>query len=152
MSRLAIAVCLLFAWANSVFGQTPAPSSNVIVTQGEAIVKRPPDRAWLTVATEARDPRAEEARKRNAEAMTTAQAALKSAGVPADALRTLGVSVSPEYDYNNGNQLLRGFRVQNIVTVKIRDIDTTSQVVDDAVTAGGDNTSIQGIAFTIDDP
>ena len=73
MSRLAIAVCLLFAWANSVFGQTPAPSSNAIVTQGEAIVKRPPDRAWLTVATEARDPRAEEARKRAEDARAAEQ-------------------------------------------------------------------------------
>ena len=34
---------------------------------------------------------------------------------------------------DNGKQTLRGFRVTNIVSAKLRDIDKTSKVVDDAV-------------------
>ena len=151
MSRLAIAVCLLFACATAVFAQTSAPSSNVIVTQGEAIVKRAPDRAWLTVATEARDPRAAEARKRNAEAMTTVQAALKGAGVPADALRTLGVSVSPEYDYNNGRSTLRGYVARNQVEVRVDSLDRLSDVIDAVNAPKTIAISIQGPRFDLKD-
>jgi uncharacterized protein YggE len=62
MNRLAFAICLLFSGAAPVFAQPPAPPPHVIVAQGEATLKRVPDRAWLTIATEARDPRAAEAR------------------------------------------------------------------------------------------
>jgi hypothetical protein len=79
---------VLLSNAGVVAAQVPAPLTNVIVTQGEATLKRAPDRAWLTVSTEARDPRATEARKKNAEAMTIVQGVLKGAGVSADALRT----------------------------------------------------------------
>ena len=38
------------------------------------------------------------------------------------------------------------------VTAKVRDINTTSKVVDDAITAGGNDVQVQNIAFTIDNP
>ena len=55
MTRLVFAVCLLASSAGVVAAQVPAPLPNVIVAQGEATLKRAPDRAWLTVSTEARD-------------------------------------------------------------------------------------------------
>ena len=130
MTRLAIAVCLLLSNAAAVSAQTPTPPAPVIVSQGEATLKRAPDRAWLTVATEARDPRATEARKRNAEAMTIVQAALKGAGVAADALRTTAVSVSPEFDYNNGRSTLRGYVARNQIEVRVDNLDRLSDIID----------------------
>ena len=61
-------------------------------------------------------------------------------------------NISPEYDYSNGKQKLTGFRVTNVVSAKIRDIGKTTKVVDDAVTAGGNDVQVQNISFTIDDP
>ncbi len=110
--------------------QVPPPLTNVIVTQGEATLKRAADRAWLTVATEARDPRAAEARKRNAEAMTIVQSALKGAGVAADALRTTAVSVSPEFDCNNGRSTLRGYVARNQIEVRVDNLDRLSDIID----------------------
>jgi uncharacterized protein len=130
MTRLAIAACLLLSSATAVSAQGPAPLTNVIVTQGEATLKRAPDRAWLTVATETRDPRAAEARKRNAEAMTTVQATLKGAGLSGDALRTTGFSVSPEFDYNNGRSTLRGYVVRNQIEVRVDNLDRLSDILD----------------------
>ncbi len=130
MTRLVFAVCLLVSSAGVVAAQVPAPLPNVIVAQGEATLKRAPDRAWLTVSTEARDPRATEARKRNAEAMTIVQSALKGAGVAADALRTTAVSVSPEFDYNNGRSTLRGYVARNQVEVRVDNVDRLSDIID----------------------
>jgi uncharacterized protein YggE len=130
MNRLAIAAAAVLFAAHPGFAQAPAPQTPVIVTQGEAIVKRAPDRAWLTVAVETRDPRAAEARSRNAAAMTAAQAALKSAGVQADALRTTGFSISPEFDYNDGRSILRGYVVRNQIEVRVDDLKLLSEVID----------------------
>jgi uncharacterized protein YggE len=133
MTRLAMAVCLLLSSSAVVSAQAPAPTP-VIVTQGEATLKRPADRAWLTISTEARDPNAANARKRNAEAMTSVQATLKSAGLPSNAIRTAAVSVSPEFDYNNGRSTLRGYVARNQVEVRVDNLDRLADVID-AVTA-----------------
>ena len=81
----------------------------VIVTQGESTVKRAPDRALLSVSAETRDPKAAEARRRNAETMTSVQSALKAAGVAADAIRTVCFSLSPEMDWVNGRSTMKGY-------------------------------------------
>ena len=134
-----------------MFAQVPAPLTNVIVTQGEATLKRAPDRAWLTVATEARDPRAAEARKRNAEAMTIVQTALKGAGVAADALRTTAVSVSPEFDYNNGRSTLRGYVARNQIEVRVDNLDRLSDIIDAVNAPKTVAISIHGPRFDLKD-
>jgi uncharacterized protein YggE len=123
-----------------------------ITVAGEGKVTAPPDLAMITLGVSALRPTVAEARESAATSLAGMIDSMKANGIDEKDIQTQSLSIYPEYDYNNGNQLLRGFRVQNIVIAKIRDIDTTSKVVDDAVTAGGDNTSIQGISFTIDNP
>jgi uncharacterized protein len=129
MIRLAFAGCLLLSSAATAVGQTPV-QPQVIVTQGEATLRRPADRAWLRISTEARDPIAANARKRNAEAMTTLQATLKNTGVPSDAVRTAALSVSPEFDYNNGRSTLRGYVARNEIEVRVDNLDRLADVID----------------------
>jgi uncharacterized protein YggE len=121
------------------------------VTQGEATLKRAPDRAWLTVATETRDVKAAEARRRNAEAMTAVQAALKGAGVAADAIRTTGYSLSPEFDWNDGRSILRGYVVRNQIEVRIDNLDRLSDVLDAVNSSRSVAISIVGPRFDLKD-
>ena len=130
MNRLAVSVLALFFTAAPAVAQTPTMPPSVIVTQGEAVVRRAPDRAWLTVAAETRSSRAEDARTQNAEAMTAVQEALAKAGLPKDALRTTGFAVRPEFDYNDGRSILRGYVVRNQIDVRIDDLEQLSAVVD----------------------
>ena len=125
--------------------QMMPPPPPAIVTQGEATVKRAPDRAWLNVATETRDPKAAEARRRNAEAMTAVQNALKNAGVKADAIRTTGYSLQPDMQWDNGRSILRGYIVSNQVEVRVDDLSTLPDVLD-AVN------SPKGVALTVNGP
>jgi hypothetical protein len=124
----------------------PVPS---IVTQGEATLKRAPDRAWITVSTEARDPQAAAARSRNAEAMTAVQAALKSAGVAADAIRTTQVSVTPEFQWNNGKSTLRGYVARNQIEVRVDDLDKLSDILDAANSPKNVALSVNGPRFDL---
>lgn len=147
MNRKVLTVFALLCLGAAVpaMAQMMPPPPPTIVTQGEATVKRAPDRAWLSVSTETRDPKAAEARRRNAEAMTAVQNALKGAGVKADAIRTTGFSLSPEMEYDNGRSILRGYVARNQVEVRVDDLGTLSDVVD-AVN------SPKGVALTVNGP
>ena len=48
--------------------------------------------------------------------------------------------------------MLTGYRVRNNATVKLRDLDEVGEVIDEVVTAGGDDVRISGIDFTLEDP
>src|SRR5262245_9218186 len=141
----------MFSFASLAFAQGPAPAPPVIVTQGEATLKRAPDRAWLTVATETRDTKAAEARSRNAEAMTAAQNALKSAGVRPDAIRTTGFSLTPEFDWNNGRSTLRGYVVRNQIEVRVDDLSKLSDVLDAGNSSKTVALSVVGPRFDLKD-
>ena len=49
-------------------------------------------------------------------------------------------------------ELLTGYRVRNRATVKLRDLGSVGEVIDEVVTAGGENVQINGINFTLEDP
>jgi len=129
-------------------GQAP---TGITVT-GEGKVQGAPDVAMIQLGVSTLRPTVAEARQQAATALDAMINTLKSNGVDDDDIQTAQLYISPEYDYRDNEQVLRGFRVNNSLSVKVRDIDTTSKVVDDAVAAGGDDTQLQGISFTIDDP
>ena len=152
MSRIpALLVPMLLASAATSFAQTPAAPSSppVIVTHGEAVVKRAPDQAFLTVATEQRDTDPGAARRRSAETMTAVQAALKRAGVPADAIRTTGYSLTPEVDWVGGRSTIRGYVVRNQIEVRVDNLDRLAAVIDAANTPRTGGLSIVGPRFDL---
>jgi uncharacterized protein YggE len=108
--------------------QTAPPS--VVVATGESELKVAPDQAWLIVGVESRDAKGPEARRLGATAMTSIMAKLKSTGLPADAIQTIGFSLHPEYDYVNGRQRMKGFVVSNQVQVRIDDVNAVADVLD----------------------
>jgi uncharacterized protein YggE len=123
-----------------------------ITVSGDGKATGKPDIAQITLGVSVLANSVQDARDRAAASLDAIIAAVKKDGVAADDIQTQQLYISPEYDYSNGKQTPKGFRVTNIVVVKLRDINKTSQVVDDAVSAGGDVTQVQGISFTIDKP
>ena len=47
---------------------------------------------------------------------------------------------------------ITGFRVNNQLTVKVRDLDRLSDVLDNAITAGGDAVRVNNVSFSVDEP
>src|SRR3954447_415877 len=133
------------------FAQPPAtsPSPPVIVTSGEGVVKRAPDRAWVTIAAESRAHTAQEAQKANTDAMTAVLDKIKGAGIPADAIQTTGYNLQPEFDYAGGRQTLRGYVARNQVQVRVDTLAKTGDVIGAAVGSGA--TSISGVRFDLKD-
>jgi uncharacterized protein YggE len=123
-----------------------------ISVSGEGIVQGAPDVATISLGVSTLRDTVVEARTEAATALTAMVDSLKANDVEEKDIQTSGLSIQPEYDFTDGRQLLRGFRVTNMLTAKLRDIDRTGEIVDEAVEAGGDNTTINGISFSIDDP
>ncbi|HEX5479367.1 MAG TPA: SIMPL domain-containing protein [Dehalococcoidia bacterium] len=132
--------------------QNDANGVHGITVSGEGKVQAKPDVAQLALGVSVLRDTVAQARTDAATSMSAITDAVKADGVADKDIQTQQFNISPEYDYSNNRQTLKGFRVTNTVSVKVRSIDNTSKVVDDAVTAGGDDTQIQGIMFTIDNP
>lgn len=128
------------------------PQINGITVTGTGKTTAKPDLAQIQLGISTLAPTVQAARDQAATALDAMIATVKANGVDDKDIQTQQFSIQPEYDYRNDQQTLRGFRINNVVSVKLRDIDKTSKVVDDAVQAGGNDTQIQGIFFTIDNP
>jgi hypothetical protein len=75
------------------------------------------------------------------------QTSLKNAGVPADAIRTTGYTLTPENDYVNGRQQFRDFLARNQIEVRVDDLSKLSALIDATGTSGA--TSVSGLRFDV---
>ena len=119
----------------------------VVVTQGTGVVRAVPDRAFVTLTGESRASNPNEAQRLNAEAMTAVTRALDESDLGPNAVRTLGVNLQPEYDFQDGRRTLRGFVAVNIVDVRIDDIDRLGEIIDRVVASGA--TAVTGVRFDV---
>ena len=129
--------------------QPQPPPVSVIVTNGEGLVKRAPDRAWVMIGAESRARTAQEAQRLNTDAMTAVNERIKAAGIPADAIQTTGYNLQPEFDYVNGKQTLRGYVARNQVQVRVDALPKTGDVIAAAVGTGA--TNVSGVRFDLKD-
>jgi uncharacterized protein YggE len=148
MKKLVAGFCFSLLAVTPSFAQQ-APPPPVIVTNGEGLVKRAPDRAWVTIAAESRARTAQEAQKLNTDAMNAVLEKIKGAGVPADAIQTTGYNLQPEFDYANGKQTLRGYVARNQVQVRVDALAKTGDVIGAAVGSGA--TNVSGVRFDLKD-
>ena len=133
--------------------ENTGPNQQVGITvSGEGKATGKPDVAMITLGVSRLADTVDAARNGAATSLDAMITSMTGNGVSKDDIKTQQFNISPEYDYSNGKQLLKGFRVTNVVTAKLRDIDKTSTIVDGAITAGGNDVQVQNIAFTIDNP
>jgi len=146
--RLVLTVWI--ALACGAAAQEPAqPQNNVVVTVGDATVRRAPDRAFVTVSVETRAKSPRDAQRLNAEAMTAVQQRLTQARLAPDAVRTTGYDLQQEFDFVQGKRVPREFVARNGVEVRLDDIARTGEILDTVVQSGA--TSVSGIRFDLKD-
>jgi uncharacterized protein YggE len=152
MYALAGALVLSLSAAAPSGAQEPAPAPAgvpTVVTSGEATVRRAPDVAYITLAVESRDRNPRDAQRKNAEAMSGVQRQLANAGIPKDAMRTLGLGLHQEFDIVNGRRVARDFVARNTLDVRIDEVTRTGEIADSVVQGGA--TALDGIRFELKD-
>ena len=144
----------LFALACSTETTVVSPDQQAtgISVSGSGSVFGEPDVAVVTLGVQAQADSVGEARTQAAERMDAMLQSLKDGGVDDKDVQTSRFTVQPQYDFVDGRQILRGFFVDNVATVKIRAIDDTGALIDGAIEAGGDQARVDSLTFTIDDP
>ena len=111
-----------------------------------------PDVAVLSIGVEVTEKSVAKARQQAAQAASAVMASLAKNGVAEKDIRTAGLQLHPQYDYSrNTAPKIIGYLASHQLSVKVRSMDTLSEVVDGAVIAGGDAARLQGIGFEVDD-
>jgi len=150
------AIALLAAGCsdNGVTGFAISQASQTgISVSGHGSVSVVPDIAVVTLGVEVTVPTVAAARSQAATAMKAVRASLDANGIDSDDIKTLSFDIQPQYRYQRDEKPeITGYTVSNRVSVKVRDLDTVSDVLDDAAGAAGDTVRINGISFTVDEP
>lgn len=144
---------MLLALAAPVRGQdlagAGAPPVPAIVTSGEATIRRAPDQAFLVAAVETRARTPRDAQQQNAAGMNAVLQKVTAAGIPRDAIRTLGYTIQQDVDFVNGRRVPKEYAARNAVEIRIDAIDRTGDIIDAVVQGGA--TSVDRVRFDIKD-
>jgi uncharacterized protein YggE len=81
--------------------------------------------------------------------MTPVLEKLSAAGIPADAIRTTGYDLQPEWDLVNDRRVSRGYVARNTVDVRIDVVDRVGEILEIAVGSGA--TTLGGVRFDLKD-
>jgi len=120
---------------------------NTLSLSGAGSASARANEATLTVGVQTDNPYASEAVTENAEKMTTVIGAIKALGISEDDIETISYGVNPVYD-SDWKQVI-GYRVTNLVRVKISDLSMVGDVIDEASEAGANR--IEGVSFGLSD-
>ena len=121
-----------------------------ITISGEGKITAIPDIAQISLGIETQKLKVVDAQKENTEKMNEIIKELKGLDIEAKDIKTSQYSIYPRYDWNEGRQILRGYQVNQTVSVKIRDLDIIGDVLDMAAQKGANQ--VGSLNFTIDEP
>ncbi|GAB2509252.1 SIMPL domain-containing protein [Lysobacter humi (ex Lee et al. 2017)] len=132
-------------------GALDAPTDATLVTvSASAEARRAPDMATLSTGVVSLASDANSAIRRNAEQMAKVVASIRAAGIEARDVQTSGVSLNPDYLYQqNRPPRIKGYYASNNVNVTVRDIGRLGAILDALVATGANQ--INGPMFDIED-
>ena len=138
--------------AESVIPLLQSSKDRSIHVTGSGSVTGEPDIATLNLGVSVEKETVAEAREAAAVAMTAVLDSLKANDIAEDDIQTENFSIRPQYDYTENGRVLRGYRVNNTISAKVRELQRLSDIIDDAAGAGGDIIVVNSIQFMIEDP
>lgn len=146
----AIAACALTSPAQAAVVEIEAEGPVVELSMYESVTAEP-DLVTIGAGVTTNARTAVEAMRLNAEQMTRVINQIKAQGVDDKDIQTTGINLNARYDYNRATQQneFRGYQVSNRVSVKLREIEATGEVLDALVSAGA--TDLSGPSFSIED-
>ena len=122
-----------------------------ISVTGTGTVESAPDMATLMIGVTTQGTTAAEALAANSKATEAVIARLTASGIAARDMQTSNLSINPNWTgYDSSTPTISGYVASNMLTVRVRALDTTGAVLDAAV-ADGANT-LNGMTFGLADP
>lgn len=154
-----ILASLALATSSLAIASVPASAAEVTLAATNPVVELnlyeqvevEPDMATITAGVDTNAPTAVEALRKNSAEMQRVIDLIKALGIAPRDIQTTRVNLNAQYDYDQTSrrQIFRGYTASNQVSVKLRDIKRTGDVLDALVSAGANN--IYGPTFSIED-
>ncbi len=123
---------------------------NVMVVEGDGEMIVDADEISLTIGVVTEDQDVLSASEDNARRSNQVLTALMNTGIPSTQIETIVYNVQPIYDYQNGQSVFRGFRVEHLFKVKINDVKFAGLVYDTAIKNGANIT--RDLMFEVTNP
>jgi uncharacterized protein len=125
-----------------------------IWVSGSGSVTVTPDIVNLNLGVRSQETTVAAAQAKAASAMSQIMSVLKTNNIADKDIQTVQFNINPVYSYNSstGQNTIIGYSVNNIVNVKIRNINNVGKIIDAVANAGGDLTVINSISFAVDNP
>lgn len=123
---------------------------HVLKVSGSETLQAAPDQATITlgVITEDQDP--QKAQQANSQSIAQVITGLHSIGISEDQLKTSEYRIDPQYDYIDGKELFKNYKVQYIIQIQTTEIEQIGSIIDTAVSSGAN--SISSIRFSLSSP
>ncbi|MED3562506.1 SIMPL domain-containing protein [Bacillus xiapuensis] len=110
--------------------------NHVIKVTGEGELAIPPDSASVNLGVMTENKVLEEGQQQNSENVNRLIQTLLSLGIPRNNLQTFDYRIDSEYDFEQGKQIFRAYKVTYILQVKLEDLTAIGRVIDTAVQNG----------------
>ncbi|WP_313757728.1 oxidative stress defense protein [Atlantibacter hermannii] len=112
------------------------PNGPHIVTSGTASVDAAPDIATLAIEVNVSAKDAAAAKKQADDRVAQYLSFLQENGVEKKDINSANLRTQPDYDYQNGKSILKGYRAIRTVEVTVRQLDKLNNLLDGALKAG----------------
>jgi len=146
IAALAAVLGLLSLQPQVAAAQDDLRSTVSVVGDGRVAVQ--PDTVFTGFGVESASANLAEAQNDAFTRMQSVIDAIVAQGVAREDIKTRSINISTEYDQQDRTRI-RAYRVSSSVQVQIRNVSTTSQVIDAAVAAGANR--VDGISFAVAD-
>lgn len=121
-------------------------TDNKMNINGKGSVMVKPDIAVVNIGVVTENKNLKTAQSENAAKSTDVYNTFIKNNVLEKDIMTESYTITPEYDYVEGKQIFRGYRVTNTFKVTIRDLSKVGEIIDDAVASGAN--VVNSIRFT----
>ncbi|MFE6796369.1 SIMPL domain-containing protein [Paenibacillus chitinolyticus] len=122
----------------------------VIEVTGDGIVSVIPDQAVIVLGAVTEGEALSPAQAENARIISAVIDSLLQLGIPRSSIQTDEFRIDPQYDFQDGKQIFRGYRVTHLLKITTDRVGETGTIVDTAVSKGAN--SVSGISFRTSQP
>ncbi len=133
------------------------PREIYVTGEGKAVVK--PDIAMINFGVTSEAPKSQDAVSKNSQKMNAVIQSVKDLGVEEKDIKTVSYNLYPIYGSDRGipsplyypinENKITGYRLDQQVEVKIRNLDKINEIIDKATTSGAN--TVSSPQFTVDD-
>ncbi|WP_261807628.1 SIMPL domain-containing protein [Paenibacillus sp. N3.4] len=132
------------------FYNAASKSPSTIEVLGEGAVTATPDRAIVVLGAITEGNTLQLVQAENAKIVTNIIQSMQKIGIPLEKIQTNDFRIDTQYDYVDGKQIFRGYRVTDLLQITTDRLDQSGLIVDTAVAQGAN--SVSSIRFTLAQP